>query len=81
MKTLSDRVIIVKLVAKAIADVSTQKGILVFDAGMSNSSVGKFGIIIEKEFNRSYFAYLVNTHSHPDRTAIFYLVFVLVNLI
>lgn len=67
-KALSDRVIIVKLGGNAIIAISTQKGIVVVDAGMSNSLTEKFRRIIEKEFNRNDFAYLFNTHSHPDHT-------------
>lgn len=68
IKALSNRVIIVKLGANAITAVSTQKGIVVVDAGMSNSLIEKFRQIIEKEFNRDDFACLINSHSHPDHT-------------
>jgi len=67
-KALSNRVIIVKLGANAITAISTQKGIVVVDAGMSNSLTEMFRKIIEKEFNRDDFACLINTHSHPDHT-------------
>lgn len=67
-KTVSERVMIVKLGANAITSVATLDGIVVFDAGMSNSLSNKFRRIIEEEFNRDDFACLINTHSHPDHT-------------
>lgn len=65
---LNDRTIVVKLGADAVTAVATQKGIVVIDAGISNSLTSKYRKFIEKEFNRNDFAYLINTHSHPDHT-------------
>ena len=63
---LSDKVIVVKMGYDAVAAIATQKGIMVIDAGISNSLTIKYREIIEKEFKRNNFAYLINTHSHWD---------------
>jgi glyoxylase-like metal-dependent hydrolase (beta-lactamase superfamily II) len=63
---LNDRVIIVKLGSDAITVIATQKGLVVIDAGISNSITAKYRKRIEQEFLRNDFAYLINTHSHPD---------------
>jgi glyoxylase-like metal-dependent hydrolase (beta-lactamase superfamily II) len=63
---LSDRAIIVKLGYDAVVAVATQKGIVVIDAGISNSLTAKYRNIIQREFKRNDFVYLINTHSHPD---------------
>ena len=63
---LSDRVIVVKIGYDAVTAIATQKGIVVIDAGISNSLTIKYREIIEKGFKRNDFAYLINTHSHPD---------------
>lgn len=65
---LNDRTIVVKLGADAVTAVATQKGIVVIDAGISNSLTSKYRKLIEKEFKRNDFAYLIITHSHPDHT-------------
>ena len=63
---LSDKVIVVKMGYDAVAAIATQKGIVVFDAGISHSLTAKYRKIIEEKFKRNDFAYLINTHSHPD---------------
>lgn len=66
---LSDRVIIVRTGVTyfdAVTAVSTEKGIVVFDAGYSPTLAAKYKKIIETKFNRKDFAYLINTHAHWD---------------
>ena len=65
---LSERVIVVKIGYDAVTAIATQKGIVVIDAGISNSLTAKYREIIEKVFNRNDFAYLLITHSHWDHT-------------
>ena len=65
---LSERVIVVKIGYDAVTAIATQKGIVVIDAGISNSLTAKYREIIEKVFNRNDFAYLLITHSHWDNT-------------
>jgi glyoxylase-like metal-dependent hydrolase (beta-lactamase superfamily II) len=50
----------------AVTAIETQKGIVVIDAGISNGLTSKYRKIIENEFQRNDFAYLINTHGHPD---------------
>ncbi len=63
---LNDKAIIVSLGYDAVTAIKTQKGIVVIDAGISNSLTAKYRKVIEREFKRDDFAYLINTHSHPD---------------
>jgi len=63
---LTDRVMLVKMGYDVISAVEGDGGIVVIDAGISNSLTAKYRKIIEKEFNRNDFAYLINTHSHWD---------------
>jgi cyclase len=65
---LNERMIILKLGTDAVTAIRTRKGIVVIDAGISNSLTAKYRKRIEQEFQRSDFAYLINTHSHPDHT-------------
>lgn len=66
--TINEKTVIVKLGFDAITAVSTQIGIIIIDAGISNSLTSKYREIIEDKFNRNDFAYLINTHSHHDHT-------------
>lgn len=63
---LSDNVMVVRLGWDAVTAISTQKGIVVIDAGISNSLTSEYRKKIEKEFESKDFAFLINTHSHPD---------------
>jgi len=65
---LNTKTLIVILGYDAVIAIETQKGIVVIDAGISNSLTAKYRKIIEREFNRHDFAYLINTHSHWDHT-------------
>jgi glyoxylase-like metal-dependent hydrolase (beta-lactamase superfamily II) len=51
-----------------VTAISTQKGIVVIDAGISYSLTAEYRKAIEKRFNRNDFAYLINTHPHHDHT-------------
>ncbi len=68
VERISDKVALFKLGYDAVIAISTQKGIVVVDAGISNSLTAKYRILIVKEFNKKTFAYLINTHSHWDHT-------------
>ncbi len=61
-----ERIIIVNLGYDAITAINSEQGIVVFDAGISTALSIKYRKIIEKEFGRKDFAYLINTHSHAD---------------
>lgn len=65
---IGDRVLLVGLGYDAIIAIVSQKGLIVVDAGMSNSLTAKYRKIIETNFGRNDFAYLINTHSHQDHT-------------
>ena len=51
-----------------VTALSTQKGIVVIDAGISYSLTAEYRKVIEQRFNRNDFAYLINTHPHHDHT-------------
>ena len=68
---LSDRVLIVQsgdTYTDMVAAVRTDKGIVVIDTGVSPSLTNEYRRIIEKEFGRSDFEYVINTHHHIDHT-------------
>ncbi len=65
---VSDRIIVVTYGYDAVTAIKTQKGIVVIDAGISNTITRKIRSRIESELNSKNFVYLVNTHSHPDHT-------------
>ena len=68
---LSERVLVV---SNGISDmdrvtaIATKKGIVVIDAGTNVPRTAKYRAIIEREFKRNDFVYLINTHSHQDHT-------------
>lgn len=71
VERLSERVLIV---SNGVTDmdrvtaIATKKGIVVIDAGTNTPRTAKYRAIIEKEFKRNDFVYLINTHSHQDHT-------------
>jgi len=65
---LNNKAIMVNMGYNAVIAINAKKGIVVIDAGISNSLTAKYRKIIEKEFNRKDFANLINTHSHWDHT-------------
>jgi len=67
-KKLNDKTLLIQMGYDAVPAISTQKGIVVFDAGISTGLSEKYRKIIEKEFQRNDFAYLINTHGHTDHT-------------
>ncbi len=68
VERIRDNVALFKLGYDAVIAISTKKGIVVVDAGISNSLTAKYRILIEKEFNKKIISYLINTHSHWDHT-------------
>ena len=63
---INDNVIIVSFGYDAITAINTRKGVVVVDAGISSELTARYRKIIEKEFQTSYFSYLIITHGHPD---------------
>jgi glyoxylase-like metal-dependent hydrolase (beta-lactamase superfamily II) len=70
LKRLSDRVLILSetLMRNNVVAIASEKGIVVVDTSGLPSTAAKMRRIIEKEFSRSDFAYVINTHSHWDHT-------------
>jgi len=69
VEKLSDRVRLIRMGVgyyEAETAIAAKKGIVVIDAGISNSLTSKYRSIIEKEFKRNDFAFLINTHPHSD---------------
>jgi cyclase len=66
VEKLNDKAILITLGSDAVTAIKTQKGIVVIDAGISTGLTSKYRKIIENEFQRNDFAYLINTHGHPD---------------
>jgi len=70
IQRLSDRVLILSetLMSNNVATIASEKGIVVVDTSGLPSTAAKMRRIIEREFGRSDFAYVINTHSHWDHT-------------
>src|SRR3954468_23621278 len=48
--------------------IATQKGIVVIDSGFSKTVAQAVRAAIQAEFNRSDFAFLIESHEHSDHT-------------
>jgi cyclase len=72
-KRLSDRVLIVwtcdYMQSIATVALATERGIVVIEASLIRAHDARVRQVIEKEFGRSDFKYLINTHFHHDHTA------------
>jgi glyoxylase-like metal-dependent hydrolase (beta-lactamase superfamily II) len=70
IQRLSDRVLILSetLMGNNVAAISSEKGIVVVDTSGLPSTAAKMRRIIEKEFGRGDFAYIINTHSNWDHS-------------
>jgi glyoxylase-like metal-dependent hydrolase (beta-lactamase superfamily II) len=68
---LSDRVLVVKT-GKATFDkviaIASEKGLVLVDTGLAPSLTKKYRKIIEREFSRDDFRYVINTHYHYDHS-------------
>jgi len=65
---LSDRVLVLKedVMSNNITAIASKKGLIVVDNSGFPSTARKMRGIIEKEFNRKDFAFVINTHFHWD---------------
>ena len=68
VRKINDKTVIVSLGPDAVTAIATKKGIVVIDAGLSASLTSKYREIIQREFKRDDFTYLINTHGHRDHT-------------
>jgi glyoxylase-like metal-dependent hydrolase (beta-lactamase superfamily II) len=68
VQKINEKTILIGLGADAVTAIAAQKGIVVIDAGISGTLTAKYRKIIEREFGRTDFAYLINTHGHHDHT-------------
>ncbi len=66
VKKINDKTILLSFGADAVAAIKTQKGIVVIDAGISTVLTSKYRKKIEESFQSKRFAYVINTHGHPD---------------
>jgi len=71
-KRLSDKVLIVwtgdHMQTIATVALATEKGIVVIETSLIRSYDARIREVIEKEFGRNDFKYLINTHYHHDHT-------------
>lgn len=71
IEKISDRVIIVgsgSYYYTSVIGIKTKKGLVAVDAGISPVMTARYRKIIEQEFERDDFIYLINTHGHYDHT-------------
>ena len=66
VKKINDKTILLSFGADAVAAIKTHKGIVVIDAGISTVLTSKYRKKIEASFQSKRFAYVINTHGHPD---------------
>jgi len=67
----SDRVIVVKcgkIYTDQVIAIAAQKGIVVIDTGKAPTLAAEYRKIIEREFGRRDFIYVINTHYHFDHS-------------
>ncbi len=68
---VSERVLVVKsgkVYTDQIIALASKKGIVMIDTGKSPTLTEKYREVIEREFRRNDFAYVINTHFHFDHT-------------
>ena len=69
---VSERVLVVKsgkVYTDQIIALASKKGLVVIDTGKSSTLTSKYRKVIEREFGRNDFAYVINTHFHFDHTS------------
>jgi glyoxylase-like metal-dependent hydrolase (beta-lactamase superfamily II) len=69
---VSERVLVVKtgkVYTDQVIALASKKGIVVIDTGKSPTLTEKYRKVIEREFGRNDFAYVINTHFHFDHTS------------
>jgi glyoxylase-like metal-dependent hydrolase (beta-lactamase superfamily II) len=65
---VNEQCIIITFGAESITAISTKKGIVVIDAGISSGLTARYRKIIENEFQSNDFTYVIHSHGHPDHT-------------
>ena len=68
IQRVNEHCILIKFGTDAITALDTKKGIVVIDAGISSGLTARYRKIIENEFQRNEFIYVINSHGHPDHT-------------
>jgi cyclase len=66
---LSSRVIVLDCLNVNVTAISTDSGIVVIDTNRNPCVMQRLRTVIEKEFGRQEFVYLVNTHGDPDHAS------------
>jgi glyoxylase-like metal-dependent hydrolase (beta-lactamase superfamily II) len=66
IQRVNERCILIKFGTDAITALKTKKGIVIIDAGISSGLTARYRNIIENEFQRNDFIYVINSHGHPD---------------
>jgi glyoxylase-like metal-dependent hydrolase (beta-lactamase superfamily II) len=68
---LAEKVLVVKagdVYPDQVVAIASRKGLVLVDAGISPTLTRSYRRIIEREFGRDDFAYVINTHHHFDHT-------------
>lgn len=66
VQKINKKCILIKFGADAVTAINTNKGIVVVDAGISTGLTARYRKIIENEFHKNNFAYVINSHGHHD---------------
>ena len=65
---VNEKTLMVSFGSDAITAITTKKGVVVIDAGISTYLTQTFRTKIEEAFNSNNFLYVINTHAHHDHT-------------
>jgi glyoxylase-like metal-dependent hydrolase (beta-lactamase superfamily II) len=68
---VSERVLVVKsgkVYTDQVIALASKKGIVIIDTGIAPTLTEKYRKVIEREFGRNDFVYVINTHYHWDHT-------------
>lgn len=66
IQKVNNHCILITFGGDAVTAIGTKNGIVVVDAGSSSGLTARYRKIIVKVFQRNDFAYVINTHGHPD---------------
>jgi len=69
VRRLSDRVIVLTCYGNNITAIAAQKGLVIIDTHLSQTTAAEIRKVIVKEFGRKDIAYVINTHGHWDHAS------------
>lgn len=68
VQKLNNHALLVNFGYDAISAIETDSGIVIIDAGISTELTSRYRKLVENEFRKDDFIYVINTHGHNDHT-------------